>query len=1077
MKTNIRLPLSCVLKSIAFICLLAQIVLTAPLSSAAFVSSRSADNWTTSSYQSSYSLTVSASAVTTGSTITVNWTAPSGHASNDWVGLYKVGSSDNSYLWWQYTGTATSGSFNVTVPNQVDRYEFRYFTNGGYTRVAVSPSFIANLAGYSVSASPTTVTAGGQLTINWSAPSGRPITDWISVALVGSGNTTGAYWQYTNGTTSGNVTIVGPSQAGQYEIRYYQQDGYTKAAISNAFTVEASAGRFAGLITQGGSGSSISGALVEALQNNVVKGTYVTSSTGAYSFPVSSVGSYDLRVSTSGYPAVTRTGLMIISGNTTTVNVELSNNGSISGIVTRSGDGFPVMGAQVKVKQGAATIKTSSTTATGNYNVSDLQPGTYTVEVSSSGFNTQTQNGVVVSTGNTTPANFSLNATNAGNGINYVYDESGRLVAVIDTSGEVAKYSYDAVGNLLSVTRTNSSSLSILEITPDSGPIGTTVTIYGTGFSATPNQNTIAFNGASATVLAASTTQLITTVPTGATTGPVSITTPLGNVTSGTNFTVIEDTTGAPTITGFSPSIGLPGTAVTITGTNFQTEVTDNNVNFNRTPTGITSVTSTSINTSVPNVGSGKITVTTPYGMATSASDFFVPPAPYTPADVRFAERTYVGTTISVNVPEANKVGLAIFDGTAGQRVIFGLNGIAIDYDISIYRPDGRLQLKQRIAALSGNSGYIDTQTLPLTGAYTILVDPVNTSVGSISIRIYDVPPDIFRIVTLNSSTTVSINNPGQNALFQFQASAGDKVIIRTLDNTSSGSVSLKHLNSLGYEQPIIGSSSYLSAVEPAIHADGTTLTYTGTYDLEINPTGLNTGPVTVEIWKVPPDQTLGITLNQSKLLNFPTIETAQCGNTFCEISVRGRNYWLEFNGTAGQRLSLHVTNNTVGSTYISMNKPDGTYLMGRTNFTGSSYFVEPAILPVNGTYKIFVDPSGTNTGQMTLTLYDAPDITGAITVGGPAVTVTPNVPGQSTALTFSGAAGQQVTVRITGNTLSTIYVTLRKPDGTDMTTVGSSGSSFNLSTQTLPVTGTYTVYVDPTAATMGSANINITNP
>lgn len=69
----------------------------------------------------------------------------------------------------------------------------------------------------------------------------------------------------------------------------------------------------------------------------------------------------------------------------------------------------------------------------------------------------------------------------SSNEIVYVYDELGRLVAVIDTAGEAAVYSYDAVGNLLSISRYSSSLASIIEFTPNSGPIGTTVTIYGTG--------------------------------------------------------------------------------------------------------------------------------------------------------------------------------------------------------------------------------------------------------------------------------------------------------------------------------------------------------------------------------------------------------------------------------------------------------------------------------------------------------------------------------------------------------------------------------------------------------------------
>jgi len=80
----------------------------------------------------------------------------------------------------------------------------------------------------------------------------------------------------------------------------------------------------------------------------------------------------------------------------------------------------------------------------------------------------------------------------------YVYDELGRLKAVITSSGEAAVYSYDAAGNITSITRRTAGEVSIIQFTPDSGSIGTSVTIYGTGFSTDANQNMIQFNGVSA---------------------------------------------------------------------------------------------------------------------------------------------------------------------------------------------------------------------------------------------------------------------------------------------------------------------------------------------------------------------------------------------------------------------------------------------------------------------------------------------------------------------------------------------------------------------------------------------------
>jgi hypothetical protein len=57
----------------------------------------------------------------------------------------------------------------------------------------------------------------------------------------------------------------------------------------------------------------------------------------------------------------------------------------------------------------------------------------------------------------------------------------------------------------------------VTSFSPTSGPVGTSVTITGTNFDATPTNNTVFFGAAKANVTAASPTQLIVTVPVGAT--------------------------------------------------------------------------------------------------------------------------------------------------------------------------------------------------------------------------------------------------------------------------------------------------------------------------------------------------------------------------------------------------------------------------------------------------------------------------------------------------------------------------------------------------------------------------------
>jgi YD repeat-containing protein len=128
----------------------------------------------------------------------------------------------------------------------------------------------------------------------------------------------------------------------------------------------------------------------------------------------------------------------------------------------------------------------------------------------------------------------------AGN-ITYVYDPLGRLVGVIDGSGNAAAYQYNNVGNLLSISTTNSSRLSIFGLSPNNGPTNMQVTIYGDGFSTTPSQNTVTFNSQAATVTSSTQTSISTTVPAGVAlgTGTVTVTAPAGSASA--PFTVTSN--------------------------------------------------------------------------------------------------------------------------------------------------------------------------------------------------------------------------------------------------------------------------------------------------------------------------------------------------------------------------------------------------------------------------------------------------------------------------------------------------------------------------------------------------------
>jgi len=769
-----------------------------------------------------------------------------------------------------------------------------------------------------------------------------------------------------------------------------------------------------------------------------------------------------------GVPAGSTTGPVIVTvagQSSNAVTFTITTTGTLSGAITRTSDGAPINGAVVEAVQSGVVKGSTATAANGSYSIGSVGVGTYDVRASAAGYQTRTQNGVVVTTNTTTTVNQSLDLATTGD-INYVYDEAGRLIGVI-TPTETVTYTYDAVGNLLSISRGNASQVSIIEFTPNNGPIGTEVTIFGTAFSSTPAQNTITFNGVAATVTSASATQIVTNVPVGATTGPISVTSPSGTATTSTSFVV--GTPGAPTVTGFNPTIGTPGTSVTITGTNFEANLFNNRVEFNLTLAGVTSATTTNIVTSVPSsASSGRITVRTPGGTGVSSSDFFVPPAPYTATNVEVTGRMSIGESKTVNITQANKIGIILFDGVAGQRVTLGMAGVTFGApnccdtaSIVIYKPNGVL-----VPAFGFGTGGNGTasQVLPVTGTYSIVVDPYDANTGSVTLNLFE---DVAVPISINGpAVTLDLSQVGQNGRLSFNGTAGQRISVGLSGITISpgyccdvGAVSIYTPEEGVLLAPFAFSTG--GAGTPS-----QVLPVSGTYTIIIDPYVGRTGSVTV---------TLSEDLAPPSNLNGPAVNL--------DFRV-GQNARLTFDGTAGQRISVGLSGITIGQGYccdvgsIAMYKPDGTVLLAPFAFSNGGAGTPTQVLPVTGTYSIVVDPYIGRSGSVTFTLSE--DLSPPTSINGTPATMDFRA-GQNAWLSFEGVAGQQVSVGVSGITIGTGYccdvgsIALYKPDGTVLLApFAFSTAGAGTPSQVLPVTGTYFVAIDPYIGRSGSLTANV---
>jgi hypothetical protein len=138
-------------------------------------------------------------------------------------------------------------------------------------------------------------------------------------------------------------------------------------------------------------------------------------------------------------------------------------------------------------------------------------------------------------------------------------NDGSQAVTIPGTPSGNARIRVQGVGNIFfnisrSFTVTGSSNTipTISGFAPPSGAVGDSVTINGTNFI-TPSA--VQFNGVSATCTVNSTTQILATVPNGAATAPITVTTSSGTATSPNNFILTTTARGKKTGV-FRPSTG-----------------------------------------------------------------------------------------------------------------------------------------------------------------------------------------------------------------------------------------------------------------------------------------------------------------------------------------------------------------------------------------------------------------------------------------------------------------------------------------------------------------------------------------
>ncbi len=196
-----------------------------------------------------------------------------------------------------------------------------------------------------------------------------------------------------------------------------------------------------------------------------------------------------------------------------------------------------------------------------------------------------------------------------------------------------------------SSTGATSTAPSLTSFDPTLGPVGTSVVIQGTAFTGASH---VAFGSTDCPDFSVnSDTQITATVPSGANSSVISITTPGGTGLSSTTFTVPGTPSPTPPPTAsitFNPTLGPVGASVVITGTAFSGAT---HVVFGGVESVFKVDSSTQITATVPSgapMGAATLSVTTPDGARVSATLFTVlNPISATVINVRNAPYSAVG--------------------------------------------------------------------------------------------------------------------------------------------------------------------------------------------------------------------------------------------------------------------------------------------------------------------------------------------------------------------------------------------------------------------------------------------------
>ena len=267
--------------------------------------------------------------------------------------------------------------------------------------------------------------------------------DWssgTSAAAIGQAATAAGAFALTSG--SKDAAMIATLSPGPYTVQISGADGGTGIALFEAYEVVSSTpappptpppssttnGTLRGVVRDGVTNAGVSGvALTFTSATGAGLGTVQTDSTGEYSIPLPA-GAVTAAVSITGYVPTTLAATVVASTTVQADNVLFAQNiagtGTLTGRITNALTGQGLAGATLKWRAGAnvltgAIIASATTGSTGDY-TAVAASGTYTCEISLTGFVTTDFVGVAVGGRTIANQNASISPILTGNDLRIV---------------------------------------------------------------------------------------------------------------------------------------------------------------------------------------------------------------------------------------------------------------------------------------------------------------------------------------------------------------------------------------------------------------------------------------------------------------------------------------------------------------------------------------------------------------------------------------------------------------------------------------------------------------------------------